>query len=1041
MTRYPFLFLFALAVFIGSLTATFATLSARDYDLRGYRDAIRSAPDLPFRVPRLGVNAELTQYTPEQLRDHLDLMRRAGVVWVRQFAYWDQIEPERGRYEWATWDALADALRDYPELSLVAVLMNTPEWARDTRAGRDQPTAPPADPADFAEFARQFALRYAGSIGVYQVWDEPNLFTAWGGLPPSPVQYLALLEAGAGAIRSAQPRAVILPAGLAPTTEDNRDNISDLRFLDDLYRLGLTGAVSAVAAKPYGFDFSPDDRTVRDDTLNFSRVVALREIMERHGDHTAPLWATNWGWNALPDDWSGAPSIWGSVSEDQRAAYTLRGLERVEREMPWVGGMILYHWQPAAPPDDPLWGFALVSPDGTPTATLSALLDRQPVSAATDGLYPPQNPFASYRGVWTFSDLGADIGWQRDSRLELRFYGRQVALLLRRDDYVGYLYPQINGSADAVDALPRDNAGNPYIILTSPSLSPELSVVAVARALPLGEHTLSAVADRGFDRWALAGYAVSSGDLAEPYNRQAIISGITSALAAVAVIVTGAGVNWQPLARRAGVVLRRLALPVQVGGALVSSLLLMVGVLLTWGDAVPQVFRREPVHLVAAIATSGLLYLNPAFVVSVICSAVLLVLIYNRLVIGLVLVIGYAPFFLFPVELYRFAFPMAELLMILTFGACALRVAVGWAHARRDRASLSLPTLNAMDYGMVAWLALGTLSLLWAQQTGVAVTEWRTMIVEPVMFYAVWRVAAPSLAEIRWVIGALLVAGVLVAGIGLALYLMDVAIITAEADARRMASVYGSPNNVALFLGRAIPFALAGALIARGAVRLALAAALALFLVGVALTQSVGGLFLGVPAGVAAVLLVIYGRRAIAPLVVVALALVVMFAGLTSVSERFARALDFTQGTNFYRLRVWESALDMIADRPLTGFGPDQFLYAYRGQYIRPDAWQEPNLSHPHQLILDAWVRLGIGGVILLGYWLWVFVRQVRGALSAVGNQRPTLRWVVAGTVGLLANTVAHGMVDNSIYVADLALIFAFMMALAHSIGRLKTRA
>ncbi len=38
--------------------------------------------------------------------------------------------------------------------------------------------------------------------------------------------------------------------------------------------------MDAVAAKPYGFDSSPgSDRSVRSDTLNFSRVVALREVI------------------------------------------------------------------------------------------------------------------------------------------------------------------------------------------------------------------------------------------------------------------------------------------------------------------------------------------------------------------------------------------------------------------------------------------------------------------------------------------------------------------------------------------------------------------------------------------------------------------------------------------------------------------------------------------------------------------------------------------------------------------------------------------
>ncbi len=91
------------------------------------------------------------------------------------------------------------------------------------------------------------------------------------------------------------------------------------------------------------------------------------------------LWASNWGWNSLPDDWSGETSIWGSVDAGTRVTYTLEALDRAEREWPWLGGMILQQWQPDAPPDDPQWGFALIDTNGQPTALWQALVNRQPI--------------------------------------------------------------------------------------------------------------------------------------------------------------------------------------------------------------------------------------------------------------------------------------------------------------------------------------------------------------------------------------------------------------------------------------------------------------------------------------------------------------------------------------------------------------------------------------------------------------------------------------------------------------------------------------
>ncbi|HRE27117.1 MAG TPA: hypothetical protein PK954_10830, partial [Anaerolineales bacterium] len=52
----------------------------------------------------------------------------------------------------------------------------------------------------------------------------------------------------------------------------------------------------------------------------------------------------------------------------------------------------------------------------------------------------------------------------------------------------------------------------------------------------------------------------------------------------------------------------------------------------------------------------------------------------------------------------------------------------------------------------------------------------------------------------------------------------------------------------------------------------------------------------------------------------------------------------------------------------------DNFLYAYRSYYILPAAWEEPNLSHPHNLVMDFLSRLGAPGLLtgialLVGFW------------------------------------------------------------------------
>ena len=115
MIRNLLIFILALAATVGSLVAAVATDRDQREALRGYVDPLRDS-DLPYRVPRLGVNAELRQYTPQELADNLDLMQTAHIHWVRQIVPWDVVEAERGQYDWSAWDVIVSAFSERADI-------------------------------------------------------------------------------------------------------------------------------------------------------------------------------------------------------------------------------------------------------------------------------------------------------------------------------------------------------------------------------------------------------------------------------------------------------------------------------------------------------------------------------------------------------------------------------------------------------------------------------------------------------------------------------------------------------------------------------------------------------------------------------------------------------------------------------------------------------------------------------------------------------------------------------------------------------------
>jgi O-antigen ligase len=308
-----------------------------------------------------------------------------------------------------------------------------------------------------------------------------------------------------------------------------------------------------------------------------------------------------------------------------------------------------------------------------------------------------------------------------------------------------------------------------------------------------------------------------------------------------------------------------------------------------------------------------------------------------------------------------------------------------------------------------------------------AKTEFRVLFVEPALFYWIIRYSKP---DIKHLIYSLIASALVVSIVGIFLFIRGEAVITAEEGARRLASVYGSPNNVAILLSRAIPFALAFAFFPFRKQTPLWMIVLSIFVITLLLTQSAGGLLIGLPTMFAVAAILRWKSKSLIPLAILSLAVIVGFALLSQISPRFERLLDLTSGTVFMRIRVWESSLDILSNHFGTGLGLDQFLYSFRSEYVRPDAIADPDLSHPHNILLDFWIRLGFFGLIWLIVTMWIFFRTAWHALHNLS----TISAPVIGTILSMVTLLTYGMIDNSIFLPDMVIIFMFLVWIPHAL-------
>jgi len=385
----------------------------------------------------------------------------------------------------------------------------------------------------------------------------------------------------------------------------------------------------------------------------------------------------------------------------------------------------------------------------------------------------------------------------------------------------------------------------------------------------------------------------------------------------------------------------------------------------------------------------------------------------------LVAAVAALPFFYRPISLGGQQFAASELLLALAAGGTAFQLLVSTAGSPRRIVQLTWSRLSAVltSRTVIAAVILALVGALLVampfdpSHRSDSLREWRWTMLEPVLLLAllVWHRrerALPELAALALIVG----------GAFASLYaLADLAVGGGVnvAGVTRIAGPYPHPNALALMTVRIGALGFAWGVLAPRWRRMLWPLTLVCGL-AVAATFSRGAMLAAFVA-LLLVLLNVSPRVRVAGLSLAATGLV----GAIIVARD--RMLDlFGGGSGSLRIDVWSSAIEMIRDRPLVGYGPDQFLYAYLPRYVRPTAWGERFTAHAHNFLLDFWVRLGIIGAAFIVIALLICLATLARHMRDGGDGTPQpLRH--AALVALIA-TFAHGMVDNAFFSHDLAM-------------------
>lgn len=290
---------------------------------------------------------------PEQAERDLALVRDAGFGWVSTDFPWREVEGAgKGLFDWSHTDRIVDQVERYG-LDLVVRLDRQPSWAAD---GDD---SPPEHYGDFGDFVYALASRYRGRIRAYEVWNEPNLARQWGQRTPNPEEYTALLRVAYVHIKDADPEAIVISAGMAPTSRWDTVTMPDDEFIRQMYAAGARPYFDVLGTHAAGYKASPETdpaMVARDPALNnndptpdesrrrvycFRRVEDLRQIMVENGDADKQIALLEFGWTSDPIH---PEYAWAAVTEEQKGEYLVRAYQYArEHWAPWIGLMSLIY--------------------------------------------------------------------------------------------------------------------------------------------------------------------------------------------------------------------------------------------------------------------------------------------------------------------------------------------------------------------------------------------------------------------------------------------------------------------------------------------------------------------------------------------------------------------------------------------------------------------------------------------------------------------------------------------------------------------------
>lgn len=242
----------------------------------------------------------------------LDLIKGARLDWIRDEAYWSEVEKQKGVFDFPpSYDYYLRAVQARSIQVLLILDFGNSLYSGLEKGG----PATEAERKAFARYCREVVKRYR-PFGVrhYEIWNEPNASTFWKP-QPNPEDYARLLEAAYKSCKEADPGSTVLGCSTSGT---------DMNFIGRVLAAGGGRFMDAVSFHPYCQPLPPEKKLLTD-------ISKLKGVAPGK-----PLWITEIGY----------PTHTGAagVDDETQANYLVRAF-LLARASPAVERTFWYDFQ------------------------------------------------------------------------------------------------------------------------------------------------------------------------------------------------------------------------------------------------------------------------------------------------------------------------------------------------------------------------------------------------------------------------------------------------------------------------------------------------------------------------------------------------------------------------------------------------------------------------------------------------------------------------------------------------------------------------